>query len=202
MDVKDPFGALLPGTETEILKVLATTNVYASGSEIGRRAGKSHPAALKVLDRFSQQGLVSEFASGRSRQFVLNRNHLAAGPLIELTNLRGRLFKMLSLTIEIWSENPESAVIFGSVATKSGDSASDIDLLLVRPKDIEDEAAWAKQVDNLFQLVYEWTGNHLAVSEVSLDEVRDLKRRNPELSLSLLKDGIHIFGNRISRLIG
>jgi hypothetical protein len=52
---------------------------------------------------------------------------------------------------------------------------SDIDLLLVRPPQLTERqsARWVRQVDDLRQLVREWTGNHLQVVEMPTSQWAD-----------------------------
>jgi len=50
--------------------------------------------------------------------------------------------------------------------------------------------------------VYAWTGNHLALSEVSAADVRRLRRERPPVVEELRRDAITLAGPEPSELLG
>lgn len=203
MDVSYPFGGLFPGTESSVLRVLAKTNVYLSGSEIARQAGVSHPTAIRVLRRFVSQGLVNDSEAGRAQLYVLNREHLAAKPLLDLVYLKSKLTEYLAGAFASWDIVPMNATLFGSMARGEGDATSDIDLLVVRPESVPiGDRNWEGETYVLTRTVYGWTGNQLALIEVGEEELESLSARRPSVVEEVTRDGIHVFGTSFSKLMG
>ncbi len=177
------------------------TSEFRSGSEIARLAHRSHPTAIKILKRLADQGVVESIESGRSTLYTLNRNHLAADPIIELATLRSTLFERLREQVQSWAVPPVSVTVFGSAARGDGDESSDIDLLVVRPETVDPGSdAWIEGLARLRRLTYRWTGNHLASIEIGEDEVPEMHRNDSSFYDNVKRDGIHIAGRRFSRL--
>ncbi len=201
MDISDPFAAILPGSESAVLMVLAGTKEYRSGSEIARLADRTHPTAIKSLKRLRDQGVVKTIPSGRATLYTLNRDHLAADPIIQLATLRQNLIESMRNAINEWSTVPVSATMFGSAARGDGGTGSDIDLLIVRPDHIHsDDSKWQEDVDSLVRLTFRWSGNHLAVIEVGENEVAELIRKKSSFYYNVKREGLHIAGQKFTRL--
>ncbi|MFC0628590.1 nucleotidyltransferase domain-containing protein [Kribbella deserti] len=131
--------------------------VAGVAGEFGRIVADS--ATRKVLRRLSTTGLVNPITVGASVQYVLNREHLAAEPVIELLKLRAKLIDRMREAIDLqWTEKPLTASLFGSAARGDGGVAGDIDLLVVRPAD-EIHPEWENQISSLANWVHRWTGN-------------------------------------------
>lgn len=85
--------------------------------------------------------------------------------------------------------------MFGSAARADGDTRSDIDLLIIRPKDVgEEDASWRAQVDALGESVLAWTGNHAGIVELGEANLAELRRRPPPILQDLRTDGIDLAG--------
>src|SRR5207248_3118366 len=96
--------------------------------------------------------------------------------------LRTELIDRLEHLFESWEIAPLHASMFGSVARGDGDTASDIDLFIVCPDDIDPEdAQWREQIDALSEKVLRWTGNHAGIAEVSARDVLRLGETQPAL---------------------
>src|SRR6187431_2080949 len=127
--------------------------------------------------------------------YRLNRDHLAAEPIVALTGLRGTFLTRLEQLLGSWAPPPTYAAVFGSAGRGTMRPDSDIDLLLVRSDgpDGPDEA-WGAQVDDLVRTVTAWTGNDLRPLVYTLAEL-DAARGEPVL-LDILESGITVAGER------
>jgi len=69
---------------------------------------------------------------------------------VALLDLRGRLFERIRQQLKQWPMPPAAAAVFGSAARGDGDPASDIDVLVVRPENVDEtDRLWAGAVDDL-----------------------------------------------------
>jgi len=156
-----------------------------------------------VLNRLSEHGLVDRQEAGRALLFTLNREHLAAPAVTLLAGMRAELVQRLRRSIESWSVVPIHASVFGSAARGDGDTKSDIDLFIVRPKDIDDDdPVWRQQLDRLATSVRRWTGNHAGIVEVAEMEIPRLREEAPPIVAELKDDAVQLFGPGISALLG
>jgi predicted nucleotidyltransferase len=202
VDVSKPLQALLPAVDSAVLSVLAGTSKPRTGREIARLAERSQPAVQKVLDRFVDQGLVHSTEAGRSRTYTLNREHLAARAVEELATLRPQLFDRLRDEIDHWEVRPVHASVFGSTARGDGDAESDIDILIVRPKERrEDDPTWRDQLEKLDKHVLAWTGNHAGISEVAEPDLVLWRKNEPPILVEVKSDAIVLSGKSVRELL-
>lgn len=196
VDVARPYAAVAPGIEGEALVVLAGTTAPLTGRQIARlvRRGTS-PSVSAALGRLVEQGLVHRQEAGRAYLHTLNRDHLAAPVVERLAGLRAELLRRLRDRIGRWEPAPLHASMFGSAARADGDTTSDIDLLIVRPRDVdEDDASWRAQLDALGESVLAWTGNHAGIVELGEADLTELRRNPPAILGDLRADAIDLAG--------
>jgi predicted nucleotidyltransferase len=92
--------------------------------------------------------------------------------------------------------------VFGSATRGDGNTRSDIDIFVVRPRGIgEDDPQWRSQLETLADHVYRWTGNRAGIVEVSQPELAKLRREQPPIAESLRADGITITGPSPAELL-
>ena len=200
VDLSFPYTAALSKTDGQVLSVLAGTTRPLGGREVARLAGVSQNGAWRALRRLVDQGVVIEQpAGGRSILYTLNRDHLAAGPIITLTRLRSILIERLSEHLAGWEVQPIHASIFGSAARGDGDTGSDIDILVIRAREVDEEdERWRSQIDSLASAVHSWTGNHAGIAELSERELPRLRRERPPVVEDVAADGIVLVGDEPS----
>ncbi len=128
---------------------------------------------------------------------LLNRNHLAAGPVLALAGLRGELIRRLRERLSAWP-NLLGAWLFGSVARGEADSDSDVDLLIVA--DDLQSPDLHERVSILQTEVRSWTGNDLQLVEHSQSSWRKLVRAKNPLVEQIRLDGIALAGDTASLL--
>ena len=106
-----------------------------------------------------------------------------------------KLERRLRAEVATWEIAPTHLSIFGSAARGDGDTASDVDIFVVRPRGVsDDEPHWREQLARLSDHVRAWTGNHAGVSEVSESDTRRLRRERPPIVDELRRDAITIAG--------
>ena len=160
-------------------------------------AGVAPGNASAVIEELIQSGLVSETVAGRSSMVLLNRNHLAAGPVLALAGLRGELIRRLRERLSAWPDL-HGAWLLGSVARGDASSDSDIDLLIVaedlQSLDLHD------RLSHLQADVRSWTGNDLQLVEHSPSSWRQLVRAKNPLIEQIRLDGIALASGTSSLL--
>lgn len=198
-----PYQGLFPTVDSDVLTVLAQSTKPRTGREVAKLAERSQDATQKVLDRFVRHGLVLQKDAGRARVYTLNWDHVAAEPIAELADLRGRLFRRLQEAFQLWHPAPLHVSIFGSAARGDGDINSDIDIFVVRPAEIdEDDGDWRGQIDALADAVFEWTGNHAGIAEIDEGELARLWRDQPAILDSLRTDALDVYGLPTRSFVG
>lgn len=182
--------------------VLAGTTAPLTGRQISRLVRKgTSPSVSAALDRLVEQGLVKRQEAGRAYLHTLNRDHIAAPVVESLAGLRAELLRRLRDTFAGWRVAPLHASMFGSAARGDGDASSDVDLLVIRPTDIDEEdVAWRAQVDALAESVHAWTGNHAGIVELGEAELPELRHTPPPILEDLREDGIDLAGHPVRAL--
>jgi predicted nucleotidyltransferase len=200
MDVARPYAAVAPSLDGDVLVVLAGTTQPLTGARVAKLVRRGTERGVqKALDRLVEQGVVHRQAAGRAYLHALNRDHIAASTVEALAGLRGELLGRLRDEFAQWNPAPAHASLFGSAARGDGDTRSDIDLLVVRPADVDEEnPTWRDQLDRLAVHVESWTGNHAGVIELDAAEVAQQSR-----TLSNVRaEGINLAGTPIHSLLG
>jgi predicted nucleotidyltransferase len=129
---------------------------------------------------------------------VLNRNHLAAGPVLALAGLRGELIRRVRERLSAWPEL-KGAWLFGSVARGDADSGSDVDLLIVA--DDLQSPGLHERLSRLHADVRSWTGNDLQLVEHSPSSWSKLVRAKNPIVEQIRLEGIDLAGKTAS-LVG
>lgn len=201
MDVGEPTQAMTPTLDGPVLTVLVRAQQELTGLEVHRLCSRgSVDGVRRVLHRLVDQGVVQARPAGGALLFSLNRDHLAVPAITQLTDLRGELWRRLRELVAGWAQPPVHSGVFGSAARGDGDAGSDIDLLVVRPDDLDGEdPEWVAQLDNLRRQVRAWTGNDLQVIELS---VRELRRSRTEPALvAAMSDEIPLTSGSLADLM-
>jgi predicted nucleotidyltransferase len=133
--------------------------------------------------------------------YTLNRDHIAADAIITLTRLRSILLERIKEQLAGWEVKPIHASIFGSAARGNGDTESDIDILVIRPRGVEEEdERWRSQINSLAAAIHSWTGNHAGIAEISERDLARLRRERPRVIRNVEVDGITLIGDESSSL--
>ena len=189
MNLSAPTLDVSPSVRGVILQTLARLEQPVSRRQLAELAGVAPGNASGVIEELVRSGLVSEMVAGRSSMVALNRQHLAAGPVVALAGLRGELIRRLRDRLAGWADLT-GAWLFGSVARGDADGDSDIDLLLV-VNDL-DTPAFAERLAGLGSDVRAWTGNDLQVVEHDARSWQALLRGGNPLVEQVRRDGISL----------
>lgn len=189
-----PLAVITPTVDGDVLAVLARADASFTPPNVQALIGQhSVEGVRKALHRLVQQGIVDADRVGNAVNYRLNRDHLAAGPIIDLANLRTTLFDRISDRVQTWPMPARLVMLFGSAATGTMRTDSDIDLFIVGNDDDVGRDAWQTQVGELERAVSRWTGNDTRVLEY---RTSDLKRRRDPVVDDIRRDGILISGDR------
>lgn len=170
MNVASPISSVVPSLDGPILEVLAGSAVPLSLSEVHRRASRGTPSGARlVLHRLVTEGVVLGVPGG----YLLNREHVAADAIEALVTMRARFLSRLRTEVASWSYQADLVGIFGSFARRDGDSASDIDIVIVGEERCPDDV-----LDELAHHVVTWTGNRAQVVAVTPAELRAMRLVN------------------------
>lgn len=206
MDLSNPIGSVVPGAHGPVLAVLARTSEPLSGRKVAELTdGRvSQRRANDVLGELSRSGVVLCEDRPPSKQYRLNREHVAAPGILSLVDLWGSLLGRIRDELTSWEIQPAAACLFGSAARGGATSGSDIDVLLVQDDhddDLADDARWVDQVDRLTAHVHMWSGNECEVLELSLAELKEAVARDDRLVLDLRQDAIALAGRDVRALV-
>ena len=198
MDVSNPMAAVIPSAHGPVLAVLAATTAPLTGRAVAQltRPRVSQPQVARILSELCEQGLVDRVPAGSASLFTLNRDHLAAPAVEDLSTLRSRLWTRIAEHAAQWTHPPEAVVVYGSAARGDGGTSSDIDLLVVRPADIdEDDPDWQRDVTTLGAAVPRWTGNPCEILDRSPADLRNMADSGERLLAEIRRDGRPVVGS-------
>lgn len=194
MDSSHPLQVVTPTLDGDVLTHLALTEASFSPGQLARILPKgSVEGVRKVLHRLTEQGIVTATRAGDAAVlYALNRDHLGADAVVALAHQATTLRERLEQHLARWEHPPVHAALFGSWARGTATVGSDVDVFLVRPADVDDDA-WDAQVDELRRVLTRWTGNDARPFVVDKE---DLPRRSGEPILRSVRDeGITVHGD-------
>lgn len=150
-------GLFASRSHVRVLRALGALpdGVDVSAREIGRRAGIAHTTAARVLSELADEGIVLVRLSPAVRYYQLNRDHLLAGPIVDLLTKERQVQSLIADRVRSALKRHRvpvaEAYIFGSAARGELTSASDIDVaIVVRAKGPDQlEAALSRASDDV-----------------------------------------------------
>lgn len=198
MDVSNPIADVVPSAHGPVLAVLASTSTPLTGRALAdlTRPRVSQPRVARILADLVEAGLVDRVQAGSASLFTLNRDHLAARAVEDLATLRARLWERIADHASGWTYPPAAIIAYGSTARGDGGTASDVDLLVVRPADVdESDPDWQRDVTALGLAVPRWTGNPCEILDRSGEELRTMAAAGERLLSEIRRDGRAIVGS-------
>jgi len=202
MEAQRPLAVVTPTLDGDVLAVFAQADTTFTTGQLHRMLPRfSEDGIRKALGRLSEQGIVSSERAGNAYLYRFNRNHLAAGPILELAQLRVTLLSRIEERIDTWRWPPVYAAVFGSMERGTATTSSDVDLLLVRPDEVADNE-WDTQVVELAADISKWTGNDARPIEFTASDL--VARREERIFAEVLATGLTVHGQRawLQRQIG
>ena len=204
MDVAHPYKAVSTTLDGDVLRVLSRTTGVLTGREVAALTGRrSHSGVLDALHRLTEHGLVIRVELNRAYLFTLNREHLAAPAVEIIMDMRAELIRFIRSAVDLWEIAPVHVSMFGSAARGDGETSSDIDLLVVRPGEVEDDnATWRTQLADLKDQIQRWTGNYAQIVELTDEDVVQLDKDERAIVAALRSDAVVLHGSEIATLLG
>lgn len=148
-------------------------------------------------------GLVDRREVPPSSLFALNRRHLAASAVLQLARARDTVFEAMGKAAAEMDTPPVSVIVFGSFARREADEHSDIDVVIVRRDEIDQEdGAWLAAVDRWSEGVRTLTGNRVEVIDIDRSEAQRKLSGRASLWRDVAKDGVVVHGETIEQLRG
>jgi len=194
MELNRPLATITPTLDGDVLAVLAQHDATFTTGQLHRVLNRySEEGIRKVLLRLTRQGVVRSQRVGNAYSYRLNRQHLAADPIIQLARLPRTLLQRLEDRLNSWAFPPTYAAVFGSAARGTMTEDSDLDLLLVRADDTPIHI-WDEQVADLVADVSRWTGNDTRPLEYTVSELTTA--RDEFVLRDVLEDGLTVAGRR------
>lgn len=172
MDVSNPLRSIAPTVDADVLLVLARAHIPLTGARVAELAGRSHSQVRAVLQRLVEDGLVDAEQHGQAVSYRWNREHVLTDAVQSIAEAADRAEQRLVDAVADWKPSPHALVVFGSFARRDGGTDSDVDLLLVRRDEVDDEdEGWARQRHALATGAERWTGNRTQIMELSIAEL-------------------------------
>lgn len=197
MQLNRPFATVTPTLDGDVLAVLASADVTFTINQVQRILETASGEGIrKVLNRLSSQGVVLHDEVGRTHTYRLNTEHLAATPIRALARLNSTFLSGLEEQFEKWGKDLRYAAVFGSAARGHMRLDSDIDLLVIRATDSDDDEAWDQRLTELARQVTAWTGNDGRIVEYTEDEFRAAAAAGEALFNDVSKQGQTVAGTR------
>jgi Penicillinase repressor./Nucleotidyltransferase domain. len=195
VELSRPLSTVTPTLDGDVLAVLARHDAAFTTGQLHRVLTRhSEEGIRKVLRRLTKQGVVQSDRVGNAFAYRLNRDHLAAEHVIGLARLQETFLGRLEARVASWEVPPVYAAVFGSAARGSMTVDSDLDLLLVRPENADDDL-WERQVDDLVTEVTRWVGNDVRPLEFTSAELTARGRDEPVLR-AVADEGLTVAGTR------
>lgn len=193
MDLERPLSVVTPTLDGDVLARLALVEQSFTPGQLQRLLPTASVDGIRrVLNRLALQGVVDATPAGVvATMYRLNRDHVAADAIIQLSNLWSSVLARIESHLSSWQEPPRYAAVFGSWARREARSTSDLDLFLVRPDAVPD-VLWEAQVGDVEHYVTRWTGND-ARTLVLLESVVSKHPTDPVLG-SIVREGVTVAG--------
>ena len=202
MNLSEPASVVMPPGTAAVIRVLAGAEDAFTIRQIGRLAGVSHARAAQVVALLDRHGAVDTEDRGPSRLCILNREHLVTPALVALVDLRRSMLELIRRDIESWQIRPLHASVFGSAARGDGDVTSDLDVLVIRPDNIEPETdAWSEQLRSAAGRLRRAIGNPVAWFDTSRDELRQAIAAGEPILQQWRLDSVHLTGSTLATVL-
>jgi len=164
-----PFAAVTPTLDGPVLQVLAGADSRFSVSQVTALVGDASSAGIrKALNRLVNHGLVVREGDGVAYLYQLNREHLLAGPVLEIARAREALRERVAEHANTWPVPPRLLALFGSAARGQMHPGSDLDLLAIAD---EPDDRWLDDLGRLCETMTAWTGNDTRSLVLTVDEL-------------------------------
>jgi hypothetical protein len=193
MDFVRPVEALIPGAQGKILAACLRADQPLTMRALGRLAGVSPNQTALVLDHLEGLGLVRRQSAGRALLVSLEVDSPVVGALRLVADVRDQ-------TLSLWRDRadrlvpaPLSLSVFGSWARGEAGPGSDVDVLVILPRNLAADAedGYREQVADWCEYARRVAGLPVSPIVVAAEETDDVDR---ELWADIRRDAVVIAG--------
>ncbi len=201
MDYRRPVEALIPDAQGRVLGALARTTREVTLSTLAELSGVSLAHVARIIPRLVELGIVERREVPPAVLVGLVPDNLAVRTLLAFADLRQELFNELRRSARGLDPTPVNVTMFGSFARGDDDAASDIDIVVVRPRSIsEDDTAWSESIARWEAHVRRISGNALNRIEVAEYEVAKLMSSRRPLWQAIRREGVTLQGRALDAI--
>lgn len=201
MDFVRPIEAIVPGAQGRVLTVLVETTAELNLRTIAQLAGISQAQASRLLPDLVALGVVERWEVPPSSFFRLVPEHVASRALLALAQSAHTVLDEMGRLAGALPQPPVSVIVFGSFARREADVESDIDVVVIRPTEVdEDDDKWLAALEAWRRDVRRLTGSPVEVLEVSADEARTKLGGRGQVWADIRRDGQVVHGLTIDEL--
>lgn len=201
MDFVRPIEAVVPGAQGRVLAVLTETTGELNLRTIARLAGISQAQTSRLLPALVELGVVERREVPPASLFRLVPEHIASRALLALARATDDVLDEMGRLADALPRPPMSVIAFGSFARREAGADSDIDVVVVRPAEIdEDDDAWAESLEAWRRDVRQLAGNRVEVIEVSAGEAASKVTGRSRLWAEIRRDSRIVHGLGIDEL--
>lgn len=201
MDFVRPIEAIVPGARGRVLAVLAETTADLNLRTIAQLAGISQAQTSRLLPDLVALGVVERREVPPASLFRLIPEHVASQALLTLARSTDTVLDEMGRRAGALPHPPVSVIVFGSFARREAGADSDIDVVVVRPADVdEDDDAWSVSLEAWRRDVRRLTGNPVEVLEVSADEAATKLAGRAQVWADIRRDGRVVHGLDLHQL--
>jgi predicted nucleotidyltransferase len=135
VDFSHSIAAIIPGVQGKLLEGIAGLGRSVTSRQAASIAQVSDNQASKILRELAALGILNRTDAGNAALYELSPTNLAASLILQICNLRQRLFEAMRAQSKEMSEREPGVWIaaFGSTARGNSTLESDIDVVIVRP---------------------------------------------------------------------
>lgn len=201
VDFVRPIEAIVPGAQGRVLAVLAETTAELNLRTIAQLAGISQAQASRLLPDLVALGVVERREVPPASLFRLVPEHVASRALLALARSTDTVLHEMGRLAGALPSPPMSVIVFGSFARRDAEADSDIDVVVVRPAEVdEDDDEWSAYLDAWRRDVRRLTGNSVEVLEVSTGEAARKLAGRTQVWADIRRDGRVVHGLGIDEL--
>lgn len=191
--------ALIPGARGRVLGALARVDRELTLRAIAELAETSPTQTSRVLTDLVHLGVVRRREVPPAALFWLVTGNVTARIVRELERVDDAVITQFRRAARRMRPQPFNMTLFGSFARREADSESDIDVLLVRPHEV-DEDTWGAGVDSWTGEARVISGNPVRILEVGESELGDRLRVPRGIWSSIVEEGVHVIGTSLNDL--
>ena len=201
MDFVRPIEAIVPGAKGRVLAVLSETTAELNLRTIAQLAGISQAQASRLLPDLVALGVIERREVPPASLFRLVPEHVASRALLALARSTDTVLHEMGRLAGALPHPPVSVIVFGSFARREADTDSDIDLVVVRPAEVdEDDDEWSASLEGWRRDVRRLTGNSVQVLEVSAGEAATKLAGRTQVWADIRRDGRVVNGRSLDEL--